>query len=130
MVDTVRLALARTDLNVVGEASLRVMLVLKIITVLMGSYPHCSVQRSSDFVVLVNSRAAPKDLGEPELADGALHMANLALGRDRCLDPLGWLPTHTTYHVGMSEGLWRSSLPGLANVQCRWERLCDPRMER
>lgn len=55
-------------------------------------------------------------------------MANFPLGRRRCLDPLRGLPAHTTYHIGMGEGLG-APLP-LLDVQCGGERLCDPGVQR
>lgn len=68
------------------------------------------MQRPGNLVVLLQTRAAAKDLGEPELAHGTLHMANLALRWCRCLDPLGRLPANTAYHIRMGEGLGGSLL--------------------
>jgi hypothetical protein len=61
------------------------------------------MQRPSDLVVLLETRAAAQNLGKPELANRSLHMANFALCWRRRLDPLGGLPANTTYHIGMSE---------------------------
>lgn len=52
------------------------------------AYPHSRVQGSCNFVILLQSRAATQDLGKPELANGTLHVANLALFGSGRLDPL------------------------------------------
>lgn len=65
------------------------------------------MQRPSNLVVLLQSRAATQDLRQPELTDRAFHVANLSLGRRGCLHPLGRLTTYTTHHVGMGERLRR-----------------------
>jgi hypothetical protein len=71
VVNAMWLAAAGADLDIVRETS-----------------PHGSVERSSNFIVLLQSRAATQDLGKPELANSAFHMPNLALCGSRSLDPL------------------------------------------
>lgn len=66
------------------------------------------MQRPCDFIVLLESWAASQYLGQPKLANGALHMADLALWRSRRSGPLGWLATNTAHHVGMGESLGSS----------------------
>lgn len=43
------------------------------------TYPHGSMKGAGNVVVLLQSRAASENLRQPELADGALHVSNLAL---------------------------------------------------
>lgn len=86
-------------------------------------YPHGGVQRPRNLIVLFQTRAATKNLGQPELANGALHVLNFPLDWRGRLDPLGWLTAHTTDHIGMSQGLG-GALGGL-QVQCRGNRLRD-----
>lgn len=70
------------------------------------THPHGGVKSAGNFIVLLKTRTATQDLGKPELGNGTLHVANLALCGRRGLDPLGRLATDTTDHVGMCEGLW------------------------
>lgn len=86
------------------------------------------MQSTSNLVVLLKARAAAENLGKPELADGTLHVSNLALSGCGRLDPLGRLAADTAYHVGMSEGLG-SALLGLV-AEGRGNGLCDARVER
>lgn len=94
----------------------------------ISSYPHGGVQRSRNLIILFQPRAATQNLGQPELANGTLHVLNLPLYWCWRLDPLGWLTANTTDHVGMGQGLWRA-LCGL-QVQCRGNWLGDTRMQR
>jgi hypothetical protein len=86
------------------------------------------VKGTSNIVVVLDAGAAAQDLGKPELANGALHVANLALGRTRCLDPLRRLAANTTDHVGMGEGLWSTLLR--LDVESRRDWLCNSRVKR
>lgn len=86
------------------------------------------MKRSGNLIILLQPGAAPQNLGQPELTDGALHMADLPLGRGGSADPLRRLPTNTTDHVSMSQGLG-GSLGGLG-VDLRWDRLGDAGMQR
>lgn len=52
------------------------------------AYPHSRVQSSCNLVILLQPGTASQDLGEPELADSTLHVANLALFGSGGLDPL------------------------------------------
>lgn len=88
MVPTVRLALAGADFDVVGETR-----------------PHGRVQGPGNLIILFQPRTAAQDLGQPELAHGALHVSDLALGRSGRADPLRWFTADTTDHVGVSQGL-------------------------
>ena len=72
--------------------------------------------------------AAAQDFGEPELADGTLHVGNLALAWSRRLDPLRWLAADTADHVGVSQGLGRPQA-GL-HAQSRGQRLDHARVQR
>lgn len=78
----------------------------------MHTYPHGRVQGPCNLIVLLQPRAAPQDLGQPELTNSPLHVANLALGGRRGLDPLGGLTANTADHIGMGEG-FRGPLGGL-----------------
>ena len=61
------------------------------------AYPHSCVQRTRNLIVLFEAGTAPKDLGEPELANSALHVANLALrGAGALTHCEGSLPTPQT----------------------------------
>jgi hypothetical protein len=92
------------------------------------AYPHRSMQGSCDFVILLQPWTASKNLGQPELAHSALHMADLTLGRRRSLHPLRGLPSHTADHVGMGKSLWRTLLR--LDAQRRRDGLCDAGMQR
>lgn len=63
------------------------------------------MKSSSNLIVLFQARAATENFGQPELPNCALHVADLALGRRRCLDPLRRLAANAAYHVSMGEGL-------------------------
>lgn len=63
------------------------------------------MQSSSNLVILLQSRTAPQNLGQPELANGALHMTDLPLSGGGGSNPLRRLTTDTTDHVGMGESL-------------------------
>lgn len=69
------------------------------------TYPHSRVQSTSNLIVLLEPGTAPKNLGKPELRNGTLHVANLALLGRWSLHPLRRLPADTTDHVRMSKGL-------------------------
>jgi hypothetical protein len=86
-------------------------------------YLHGRVESTSNLIVLVESRTASENLWKPKLADSTLHVANLALSRRRCFHPLCRLSSNTTYHVSMSECLWRS-LDGL-DIESRGDWLGD-----
>lgn len=92
------------------------------------TYAHGSMQSSSDIVVLFQPRTAAKNLGQPELADGALHVSDLALGRRRCLYPLRGFAADAAHHIGMREGLG-GPLLGLA-IERPGDGLGDARVER
>jgi hypothetical protein len=92
------------------------------------AYPHGSVQSSGNFVILLQSWTATKDLWQPELAHGTFHVAYLALSRRWCLYPLRRLSSNTAYHIGVCE-CFRCSLLRL-DVQSGGDRLCDTRVER
>jgi hypothetical protein len=94
----------------------------------MLDYPHGSMQRTSNLVVLLQPGAATQNLRKPELANGTLHVTDLALSRGGSLDPLRGLTANTAYHVSMGEGLGRPLL-GL-HVESRGNRLSNPRVER
>nr|POE72015.1 hypothetical protein CFP56_11891 [Quercus suber] len=94
-----------------------------------AAHSHGAVERAGDVVVLLEARTAPQDLGQPELADGALHVGNLALDGLRCLDPLRGLAADATDHVGMGEGLG-GTLHGFGGVHGRGQWLHDPRVQR
>ena len=94
---------------------------------LKQTHPHGSVQGAGNLVVLLEPRAATEDLGEPELADGTLHVANLALGRRGSLHPLGGLTADTADHVSMGEGLGSTLLR--LDVQRGGDRLGDSRVQ-
>lgn len=70
------------------------------------------MQGASDLIVLLESGTGAENLWQPELADGALHVCDLALCWLRGLDPLRRFPANTANHVGVSQGLW-SALSGL-----------------
>ena len=80
-----------------------------------------------NLVVLLEPRAASQNLWQPEGANCALHVSNLALARCRRLDPLRWLPSHTAYHVCVGQRL--GTLCSLSHVQRRGKRLGDSRMK-
>lgn len=92
------------------------------------SYPHRSMERSSDFIILLQPGTATKNLGQPELTNSSLHMSNLSLGWSGCLDPLGWLSSNTAHHVGMREGLGGSLLR--LDIESRRNWLGDPGVQR
>ena len=71
MVNAVRLAATGAALDIVRETG-----------------PHGGVEVAGNLVILLQPRATTQKLGEPELADGALHVPNLSLGGSRSLDPL------------------------------------------
>lgn len=130
MVNTVRLATACADLDIVGEARLvevSATFVLHPVRTRM-TYSHGSMQRTSNVVVLLQPWAAAEDLRQPELPDSALHVSNLALSWGRGLDPLRRLAANTTDHVGMCECLGRPLLG--FGVEGRRDGLCDSRVQR
>lgn len=92
------------------------------------TYPHSSMKRSCDFIILLQSRTASQNLRQPELSDCSLHMSNLPLSGGGCLDPLRWLSSDTADHVRMSEGL-RCTLLRLY-VQCGGNWLSDSGVQR
>ena len=112
VVGAVRLALAGADLDVVGEAG-----------------AHGGVQGPGDLIVLLQPGAGAQDLGQPELPDGALHVADFALVGPGGPHPLGGFATHPTDHVGMGEGLG-GALGGGLGTHLRGKRLNDAGMQR
>lgn len=74
------------------------------------TYPHSTVKSSCNFVVSFKARAAPKNLGQPELTDCALHVLNLALHRGGGSNPLRRFSADTAYHVRMGQCLRRRSV--------------------
>lgn len=86
------------------------------------------MERSGDLIILLQSRTASKDLWEPELPHGALHVSDFALSWCWRLDPLRRLSPNTAHHVGVGKGLW-CSLLGL-HVECRRNWLGDSGMKR
>lgn len=92
------------------------------------TYPHSSVERSCDLIVLLQPGTATQDLWQPEGAYCALHVPDLALSWCWGFDPLRWFPADTTYHVGMGECLGAAT--ALLRVQSRRERLGDARVQR
>ena len=85
------------------------------------------MQRSSNLIILLQSRTASQNLGQPELAHGALHMTNLPLSGRGGSHPLRGLTTNTTDHIGMGEGLG-GALGGLHSL--RLGGLGDARVQR
>jgi hypothetical protein len=94
----------------------------------LKAYPHGSVERPCNLVVLLEPRTASQDLRKPESTDGALHVANLALSWRGRLHPLRGLSANTTDHVGMGKRLGASG--ALFDVQSGGKRLGDSRVER
>jgi hypothetical protein len=113
VVGTVRLALAGANLDIVGEACLHssqltlIHIIPPLTSVIVSgvAHPHGRVQGSSNLIILLQSGAAAQNLWQPELTDGALHVANLSLVWGGSLDPLRGFTANTAYHVGMSESL-------------------------
>lgn len=52
------------------------------------TYPHSSVQSSSNLIILFESGTAAQNLWQPELAYGTFHVANFALSRRWGFHPL------------------------------------------
>lgn len=126
----VRLTFAGADLDVVGKASLGNDVNVAFhkqeghATGLIGfTYPHGSVQRPRDFVILLEAGTAAQDLRKPELPNRAFHVLDLALRWWRCLYPLRWFPAHATDHVCMSKRLGR--FLASFHAQRRWEWLSN-----
>jgi len=86
------------------------------------------MQRTSNFIVLLESWAATQDLWKPELANGTLHVGDLPLRGRRRFHPLRRLSANTTHHICVGQSLG-SSLARL-DIQCGGKRLCDPRVQR
>ena len=130
VVNAVRLGSARADLDIVGETGLaeNQLVYIPLSPYFPTTYPHRSVQRPSNLIVLLHPWATSQDLRLPELSNGALHVANLALGRRLRLDPLRRLAADTTYHVRMGECLGRS-LCGRLGVESRRDGLGDARVQ-
>lgn len=92
------------------------------------TYPHGSMQGTSNIIILLQPGATAQDLRQPELANSTLHVSNFALSRGRGLDPLGRLPANTADHVGMCECL---GCPLLSfGVEGRGDGLGDSRVQR
>lgn len=123
-----RLRFPGANFNIVREAGLEMSLAREIKNQKRTTHPHSRVQALCNLIILLESRAAPKNLRKPKLPNGSLHMSNLSLRRWRSLHPLRRLSSHTTHHIGMGEGLWRP-LGGL-HVQCRRNRLCNAGVQR
>lgn len=88
------------------------------------AYSHCRMQRSCNFIVLLEPRTAPQNLRQPKLADSALHVSDFPLGWRRGLHPLRRLPADAAYHVCMRQGL-RRPLTGLGLAHGARHGLCD-----
>lgn len=89
MVHTGRLRSAGANFNIVWEARLYTYLMsTKQAKVAEKAYPHCRVENAGDLVVLFQPGAASEDLWKPELTDSTFHVADFALRRRRCFDPL------------------------------------------
>lgn len=86
------------------------------------------MKRTRNLVVLLQSGAASENLGEPELANSALHVSNLALSRRGGLDPLRRLPANTADHVGMGKRLGSALLR--LDVEGRRDGLGDAGVKR
>jgi hypothetical protein len=86
------------------------------------------MQRSGNFIVLLQPGTAAQDLGQPKLTNSTLHVLDLTLRWGRGLDPLRGLPTDTADHVSMGEGLG-SALRRL-QVQRGRNGLSDAGMQR
>ena len=130
MMNAVRLAATRTDLDIVRKACLDVMLVpLANPKERERAYPHCRMQSSCNLIVLFQTRAAAEDLREPELVDCTFHMLYLALTWRRSADPLSWFTSNTTHHVSMSQSLW-SALVARIHHHRGWQWLGDARVQR
>lgn len=93
-----------------------------------STYPHSSMQRPGDLVILLKPRAASKNFREPELAHSSLHVLDLSVGGLGSLDPLRGLATNTAHHVGVGESLG-GALAGL-RIELGGQRLGDPRVQR
>ena len=93
-----------------------------------NTHPHGRVQHPGNLVVLLEPRATAQDLGQPELADGALHVADLALGGRGGAHPLRRLAAHAAHHVGMGQRLG-CPLGGL-DVERGGDGLGDARVQR
>ena len=128
MVHAVRLAAASADLNIVWEACLDTISTRSANCHVNQTYPHSSMECSSNLVILLQSRTAPKNLRKPELSHSSLHVSNLSLRWCGCLYPLRRLSPNTTHHVGMGEG-FRCPLLRL-DVQCGRDGLCDSGVQR
>ena len=112
------------DFDIVGEACLDEQVSQGYSCPCALTDPHCSMQGSSNLVVLLYPRTASKNFGQPELADGVLHVSNLSLRWLRCLDPLGGLPPNTAYHVCVSE-CFGCTLAIARLRELRWQWLSD-----
>lgn len=86
------------------------------------------MQSTSYLVILLEARTATQDLRQPELAYCTLHVADLALGRGRSLDPLGRFSSNTTDHVGVGQGLGGPLLRLHIERGRNW--LCDAGVKR
>lgn len=86
------------------------------------------MQRPGNLVILFQPGAATENLWQPELTNGTLHVANLALCWRGSFDPLRRLPANAANHVGMGEGLWSALLSLVGKGRRNW--LSDPRVER
>lgn len=128
VVDTMGLAISGADLDIMRKAGLRES-VCAIAKCCVQTYAHGGVKRASNAVILLQSRTATEDLGQPELANGVFHVCDSALGWLGCLDPLRRFAADTTHHVRVSQSLGCTlGRPRLAYA--RRGGLRDPRMER
>lgn len=78
MVDTMWLASTCADFHIMGEACLVNGQGLELDTE-RWTYPHGTVQGSCNFIVSLQSWAAPQDLGKPELANSSLHVLDFSM---------------------------------------------------
>lgn len=123
------LASAGANFNVVREASLSMSVSSPNIELKAGAvaYPHSSIQRACNLIVLFQSWAATQNLWQPELANSTLGVSNSSLAWRRCFYPLRWFSSHSTYHISMSESLGRPLIR--LDVERPRYRLCDTGVE-
>lgn len=55
---------------------------------MISTYPHSRVQSSRYLIILLYSRTASEDFGQPELSHSAFHVADFALRQLRRSNPL------------------------------------------
>lgn len=108
VVNAVWLCSSCADLHIVGKASLQSLAFELVLGLMDQTYTHSCVQSSCNVIILFQTRAASKNLREPELVDGTLDVRDLPLWWWWGLNPLRRLTPNSTDHIGMREGLWCS----------------------